>query len=366
MKKIFFYFIRSVLFCAVFLTVCDPLARIFQSPVLLRRILLSGNFTVDLIFSIEFFILLYSAVREKRTGSYVLSRAFWTDLLSSVPLLLFHSGLMMLSDPAGKSPAAGPAPMAWLAVPFSSFQYFRLLKWMERTRPRADALSRSRTGRMVCYGIWITAVFLLLGSFFQAAQAHRLKQERTDRYRQALAGLENINLSMNIPLRPLIFKLFSADPAVLKMTYNEFLILSRMDPDHRDAFYERTDYSLLLKGEYRLMIMTADLDRPYFLYALFSSLLLLFLVWSALFIFAEHLDRFVTKPVRAVTEGLAARDAVLVIRADAAMEKEPDEIARLIREYNERYLPLKQRMEERRKQKTILRLDDLLRFRKPR
>jgi len=74
----------------------EDLSRIFTWSISVRGALLIVGFLFDLIFTIEFTIRSILAPKEKGWMNYFLYEKGWVDFVSSVPLILFNSGPIMI------------------------------------------------------------------------------------------------------------------------------------------------------------------------------------------------------------------------------------------------------------------------------
>ena len=88
--------IEGIIVLLIILIIMQTLGEEFTSlmdyNVLIRKYMLIAGFGFDLIFSIEFLARLFISAKRGGAGSYISHEGGFVDLLSSLPLLIFHSG----------------------------------------------------------------------------------------------------------------------------------------------------------------------------------------------------------------------------------------------------------------------------------
>jgi hypothetical protein len=320
-------------------TLLDQTGVLLSWPAGLRAFFLHVNLTVDMILTAEFFLLLYGAVKKKDLAGLVSSPGFWINFLSSLPLLFLHSGLsvLMLRPEAGLT-----APAAWFLKFTVAFQYFRVLKLAWYLRPSGSPLTKSHAGRSLLLGPGVLAILLLLFSFIRMSELKEAAGQRVRHYRQALGSIENIHLTLSVPLRPLIFKSFSGDDLVLRMTLNEFLIFSRRPDEGSGKVFLPPDHLKVQRSEYTLFLSGADLAKSMAWTHLADTLSLLLLVLFILLIQAKQFDRRVSRILALIKRGISEKDYNLMVKA----KESRDELGELIRSYHDEILPRKQKQAE--------------------
>ncbi len=96
-KRIFWEsFIIVIIIIAIIELFIEDLSRIYQWNVTIRGALLIVGFLLDLIFTIEFIVRSIISRKEKGWTYYFLYEKGWIDFLSSIPLILFNSGPIMV------------------------------------------------------------------------------------------------------------------------------------------------------------------------------------------------------------------------------------------------------------------------------
>lgn len=94
-RKIFENFILIAIILVIPQTIIEEIALAYHFLPDTKNALIYSMFAFDLIFTIEFIIRLIWAIREKGVRKYLGGGLGWVDFLSSIPLLLLHSGPML-------------------------------------------------------------------------------------------------------------------------------------------------------------------------------------------------------------------------------------------------------------------------------
>ncbi len=110
-------FIIIVIFIAIIELFIEDLSRLFLWNIKIRKGLIILNFIIDTIFTIEFIIRSIISNKEKGWINYFAREKGWVDFLSSIPLLIFNSGPILVGL---------MMPGSLISLPFLGF--FNILK----------------------------------------------------------------------------------------------------------------------------------------------------------------------------------------------------------------------------------------------
>ncbi len=160
-----------------------------------RATLLIIGFILDLIFTIEFIIRSILSRKEKGFGHYFSREMGWIDFLSSIPLLLFNSGPIMLGMFfQGKLlalPFLGLLNILKVAKIIRIARMLRLLRMMKlfkHVKVTAGTDRLVQLSRIVSIGVFTIIVVLTVSTFFPKVfyNMDNLIDKKNERYINAL------------------------------------------------------------------------------------------------------------------------------------------------------------------------------------
>jgi hypothetical protein len=301
-------------------------------PAAPRQAVRLAGFFLDLYFTSEFLAKLGLALGERRAGSYLGRERGWLDFLAGAPLLVLASGPWAADLLFG----TGLCTTGLLAAARAG-RALRLLRPARLglgLRDRAPGMAARHASLLALLG---SAVLVLGLAALALSGSRRPGAERELGRRQGLTATRLREQGAPGALAALV----RADPSLLVVREGGAALYSR----HADAVYER-EFAL---GDYRY-IRTGDLElffdaRPAAAEAAAQDLLfqlLVLLLLAVLFgFYAPHFTRVVTDPLEVMRRGLAEDGFNRQVRVPE--DRQEEEVFRLAREYNERYLPLKDR-----------------------
>ncbi|MDD5067254.1 MAG: hypothetical protein PHF84_09425 [bacterium] len=350
--------ILAVTVIAVIQTFLDDYSQYVHSPVFWRNLFLFTNLFIDLIFSLEFILKTASAIKNKQGKSYFLSPAAGINFLASLALLFLNSGPSVLLLLTGKLTLAA----GWLMRFTHILKLSRILKLIE-----VFPLSRARmTRKHVRIILHSTALVLLLffifTSFLRVQEIKGLITQRSRHYERTLYSIENMHMTMDIPLQTLLFKILSNDNYVLKLTYADFLVFSSLPPGKTAQTVFYNDSFILARAEYKLSLSLMDINQMEANHHLQYFMIMLILVLVILLNYSRYFDRNVSQVLAIVTRGIREKEDMSMVRTEILTGQ--DEMADLARTYNEHFLPAKQRQgsAEELKKRNVFTKEDLLNF----
>ncbi len=310
-------------------------------PVSARQAVGLAGFLLDLFFASEFLARLGLALGEGRAGGYLGRERGWLDFLAGAPLLMLVSGPWALDLLLG----TGLCSTGLLAAARAA-RALRLLRPVRlgfALRERAPGLAAREASLLALLG---TAALALGLAVLALSGPRRPGAERELGRRQELtaARMQQAAAQARAPAKAssaALAEAIRADPSLLVARQGGTTLYSR----HSDAVYGRDfspgDYRYLRNGGLELFFdarpAAAEAAAQDLLFQLLGILLL-----ALLFVlYPPHLARVLTDPLEVMRRGLAEDGFNRQVGIPGDHREE--EVFRLAREYNERWLPLKDR-----------------------
>jgi hypothetical protein len=292
-----------------------------------RRLMIAG-FCFDLFFSIEFLVRLYNSRFEKGALHYIIYGQGWVDFCASIPLLIFNSGLQMITLFSSQAGAlvgisfTGFISMLKLIKIIRIARILRLLRVIKifRSIKYADSyMAQRHLKKIITIGVTVlvvsflvfTIVFETIGSYVE----HLRKTEDTH--------------------------------SILIIKAGGNVVYSRYSQDVYDSEYTNEDY-VYRKGKYGIIEVFFDvkeenkaLSRIQSRDNLIFFFIVLMLIGAYLLLYSPHFALTVTDPVYVMKRGLDEENYNLEVKIPDLYKD--DDIFRLAKLYNDKYLPLKDR-----------------------
>ena len=345
MKKV--SVIESIVVFAILLVIIQTFMEDFAIVLLwsldLRKILLFTGFGFDLFFTIEFFIRFHNALAEGRAGHYLSRERGWIDLAASIPLLLFNSGPAVLAIVTGGAALQGFVGSLNILKVIKAIRIARILRLLRilkifRQIKNVDSpMAQRHLARILT--IVITVVVFTVFSY------------------SILGTLLNVNLSggggdkRGDEVIYLLQKGGVSSEEIARMRDDVLIIKERGTTRftrYENAFYTEKfgpeDYSYLHEGPWEIFFDARQANTAYSFFSLLFFFLVILLTIALLALYSPHFAITISDPLHVMLRGFSEQSYNLEVKT--AEEYSNDEICKLARVYNERYLPLKARMEE--------------------
>ncbi|MBN1525225.1 MAG: ion transporter [Spirochaetales bacterium] len=355
MKKDRIQIFEIVVFSAILLVLVQTFLEDFASLMgwmrTPREILVWTGFAFDLFFTIEFLTRLYWAFTEKRVKQYFFHERGWIDFAASVPLLMLNSGpsvFALVSATASVVMISGILNVLKVLKVVRIARVLRFLRIIKlfRNIKYADSKMTQRHMMRITTLIITTVVIVIFGfSILQntlLAETHS-QTASTVVWRQIVAannaahspaGVRTV-LTLYAKTESLVWEI--SDPTG-KAVY------SRYSPTEiQERFIKSSDYEHFFDPKTGI---TAVLDTRPVLYQeaiqnlLFFSLVVI-LVGVLVFLYSPHFALTVSDPVLIMKNGMKDPHYNLEIKIPALYKD--DDVYELAEEYNEVFLPLKDR-----------------------
>jgi len=368
-RKTFENFIFIAIILVIIQTFLDEYSRFANFPVNIRHILLITGFLFDLIFTIEFILRTIWSLQEKKFRFYFFYNRGWVDFLASVPLLAFNSLPMLILYLQGSTTQVGEAISILNVLKTVKairvtriLRLIRILKIFGKIHNAESKMALRHTQTITTTGIFSLITLFVILSLFRFNKADHLLDYRITRYENIIENLENINRTLNVPLKDLAFKMLANDENVIKLKYAGILVFRNISEDHFKKYYDFEDYLTIKAGEFTLLVSLIDINKLHAGMNIQNFLMIVILIIVYMIFYTRHFVQTISDVVHIIIRGFKEKDYNLQVKIPE--QYKDDEIFILAKEYNENYLPLKAKLiqEEKEKKATVLSMDDLLNF----
>jgi len=365
-------FILGAIILVIIQTFLEDFSRYQHWSVTARNILLLFGLLFDITFTIEFIVRTLNAKKENKVLLYWFYQRGWGEFLSSIPLLLFNSGPSFYFLITGKM-EEGAATIGVLNIlkvvkairVTRILRLIRIMKIFGKIHHAESKMAQHHTATIATTAVFTVICVLILFSVIVENPFEKAISSRTDYYKQMLQNVRNINETMDVPLKAVVFKLFSNDKNVLKIYYTDLLIFSRLSEERFRKFYSIEDYVGITNDEFNLYVSIVDINKQMAAMNIQNFFIIIFIVLAFMIVYTRHFVQTVSDIVHIMRRGFTEKDYNLQVKIKK--EYAEHEIFKLAEYYNEVYLPekLRKQQEEKEKKATTLSMDDLLSFKKP-
>jgi hypothetical protein len=298
-----------------------------------------AGFGFDLLFTVEFLVRLVLALAAGRAGRYLGPKWGWLDFLASVP------PLALASAPLTAQLLLGPLspPLLQTAGVLAAGQAARLLRLLRPARLPGRLLGpASATARRHASLLTLLATAALtLGLMAFTLAAPRLRGPEAQLAGEQQRTAERLLQASRRPggLRHALAGPTSTDLLVLRQA--GLTRYSRLPDEAYAREFAPGDYRYLRLGDLELFFDERAQARQAAAGSLLFQILALLLFLAHLLFYAGNFARTLADPLRVMRRGLAEPGFNLQVRLPARYRGE--EVFQLAAEYNERFLPLKER-----------------------
>lgn len=326
-------------------TVVDDVAMLADWPWNVRRVLLYLGFFFDLFFTVEFLVRLYLSYVDGKAREYFCRGFGWIDLLASIPLLLFSSGPVVYGLLAGGVPVFGLGRSLNLLKTVKIVRVSRILRVLRmlkvvRQLKRTDSVMAQRHIGKIATSVLTSCILVFsVGSFLiQNVAGHFFEEmywSSIESASQALGSASSAELHSEVQriarVLPSLLKVKS-EGKDLFLRHDSFYLATRFGP--YDFFYEQ-------RGPVELYFDYRPLNRNQAEQSLLVFAIVLGTLLVLLFYYAPHFAITVTDPLFVMLKGFKEPSYNLEVKILPPLKG--DEVFQLAEQYNEEFLPLKQR-----------------------
>lgn len=341
------YTFEIIILILIFLAIChlclEELSILLAWDTEIHRNLILGAFAFDLMFSLEFLGRSIVSIKEKRFLLYFTGQRGWVDFVSSVPLAILVSGpaiVLLFLNPEGQVEHL-PQYMVLLktAKAVRVTRALRLIR-MIRIFGRVQYTESQMTNHHVASVATITVTTLIVSLFvlqllpFSPVPGHAVYKARIQNELQHYLEVRSGGYEKPDPVLfhgsfPSIMHLKDAD--------GQLLYERKEDPPEWSLTAE-----LSLPNGYTAELSYHQADANLALLILCILAIILTLLIGFVAIYGRQFVQNVAEPIYMMDRGLRQWNYNLIV--PEIRDRPEDEIAKLIHIYNQRWMPLKQRI----------------------
>lgn len=351
MSKKFVDFIESfvifVIILVLFQTFFEDLATLINLDWKVRKILVVTGFIFDLFFTIEFLTRFYIAIINKRAKEYFFYERGWIDFIASIPLLMFNSGPGLLALIAGVSVKGVGSVLNILKVVKAVriariLRLLRVLKVFKQIKYADSKMAQRHVSTII--GIAVTTfVFTLFATnvAFTVFPVEGLNESASEKQAKVSQYLSE-SLLNGYEDEMILEDYAKSSDDLMKVTRGDALLYSRFEKSYFESYeFGPNDYYYIQQGEYEFFFDQRVDNRQQAVtnITFFSVILILVLVF--LFYYSPHFAITVSDPILIMRKGMSDKGYNLEVKVNPRYQD--DDVFLLAREFNEVYLPMKDR-----------------------
>lgn len=325
-------------------TLVEDIANMYGWRWSTRALLIYSGFLFDLFFTVEFLIRFFNALLRRNLIGYIRDRRGWVDFIASVPLLILNSGPAALSAFTGVSTIATTAGVFGALKVVKAIRIARVLRLLRflkifRHIKHVDSIMAQRhLSRIATTIVTIVIVVLVSFSFISGVLGFPALEDTFEEYTvEALNSRASADLS-----NEQVAELAALRPDVLIFRRGGETLFARYDDNYFSDYYGPSDYTYLTFGEDTEVFI--DL-RPIVAHDAAADLLhfviIILIILSVLFVYGPHFASTISDPVQIMRRGLGEKGYSLQVLIHPRYEN--DETFSLAKEYNDTFLPIKDR-----------------------
>ncbi|MBN2403401.1 MAG: hypothetical protein JXN64_13535 [Spirochaetes bacterium] len=347
MKKDFFErIIIIVIILAVIQVFLDEWSRYEHWSALARNSLIIAGILFDIIFSIEFASRFTLAYKRNKVSRYWKYERGWIDFLSSIPLLLLNLPAVYLILSGNPEEGAAASALYNFSIIFKDMKFTRILRFVRLVKifgklPKAGSPMAKHhisvvSTTVVCTIIFTLAVFSLLSS-----ARHQKELERTHFFDNLISTVKYLESKSGISYNDVAEKMFGEQNNLLKLTYKNEIIISRITEEKLNKYFAKEDYSSVNNRGFILYFSLVDLNREEAYNNIIFFLIIVFIFLSVIFLYGRHFASTVTDVINTIVAGFRSRQHNKNVKIRDEFNQ--DEVYKLAKFYNDIYLPAKSR-----------------------
>lgn len=368
MKKRIGPFLENLVIVAIVLvlaqTFLEDLATLTGWSWSVRRALLFAGFAFDLFFTIEFLVRSFNAAANGRFLRYFSHERGWIDFLASIPLLVLNSGPQALALMAGGVSVAGIGGIMNVLKVVKAIRIARVLRLLRvikvfRRIKNTDSVMAQRHMAKIT-GIAVTAVvgtllgFTLLSTVITIPS---LEEKVRDQNFRTIDYITQTDLAD--PSSADRLEAYAASESDILVVMEEGRVrYSRYEQGFYDTYFGPIDYAHIAQGSTRVFYDVRDLNQAQARENIIYFAIILVMVAVFLLYYSPHFALTVTDPIHIMRRGFEEKGYNLEVKTPDLYAG--DDVYRLARQYNEVYLPLKDRSDAGEESTVLdLKIDDI-------
>ena len=350
-------------------TIIDDLALAFNWPHKTQAMIIVLGFCFDLIFTIEFIGRSLISSGQKKFLHYIKHQRGWIDLLASVPLLLFVSGpallvLLLDIDQAGTAFGFLSVLKTTKAIRVTRIlRLIRVIKLFGKIQNTESVMTGRHIGTISTISVVCLILVLVLTEFVPILRFGN-QEDYYNRRQKELMSLMATPDDINKPDKEWLIHYLGTNP-------NNVDIVKLLDLDGNPVYTNKAERELKwtqyktpinIGGGYKVIISHFPADAVHSRVNLLILIGILFIIGAMMLVYTGVFARQIAEPIYIMDKGLRDMDYNLEVKLDAYNKN--DEVFRLARAFNIRWLPLKNQInnfrKSRQKEKSVISVDDIL------
>ncbi len=342
-------FILTAILFVIVQTFLEEFAVLDNWSVKVRNILVFTGLFFDLLFSIEFLVRQFVAIKRKNGMEYFLRGRGWIDMLSSIPLLLLNSGphvLFLLASAGNDNLMVSGLSVTNLMKVVKAvrvtrvLRFIRMIKLFGKIHNAESKMAQRHIAKIATMSVITIIVVLMTAGIIKKSVILEPRVIKNGDYRKIILKLRQNALPGND-----FAKVMATH---LSTTRDDFIALYDKDgqrwfgrysaQEFQDNFTFEDAYSLNIGG-YDVKISLKDSRR----HESWNNIMFLVLVVTVVLVFmlfyTKHFAQNISDIVHIMSKGMADPDYNLQIKINDKYKD--DEIFELAKLYNEKWLVLK-------------------------
>ena len=371
------------------ITFLDDLAVIYHWSVKSRGILIILGFVFDVIFTAEFIARTIINSRHKAGWHYILHQRGWIDFLSSVPLLLLNSMwefmfyVGLLQGEAGSKGILSAIKVVKAVRVTRILRLLRMVKILGKIHNTDSHMANRHIAVISTTAIMSIIIAYSAFSFSGYLNVNAVEQGQIAFYEKLLENVPRMKENLNFKnkndsrvtkkiMSNLLFDMKHEESQVIQIYYKGQLLIQNYTRteivndfhyDHTRPIKERFNDPNVLsleKNDFTMFINMSSVYREATKVQLVIFVCILLMVLAFMTLYTRHFVQNVTDVVHVMQKGLEDKDFNLEVKVrDEFIE---DEIFKLAQTYNETWLPVKSKEQEKEEENDTggLTLDDFM------
>lgn len=342
-------FLENIVIIVIFLvliqTFVEDLAVLLGWSWQVRKILTFTGLGFDIFFVVEFLTRLFYSISEGRAKQYFLYDRGWIDFLASVPLLMLNSGPTSISLIVGGTSYLGLGGFLNVLKVVKAVRIARILRLLRvlkivKQLKYADSVMAQRHVAKITT-ISIAAIVFSLFAYVIIAPYIGLpsvEAEYSARHNSTATQVYDALRSGDIERGESIAR-HSEDLILIKQT--DGTIYSKYENAYLEKYFGPGDYRYMGKTPYSFFFDIREMNKFQSKDNLLFFLIVVILVVVFIVLYSPHFAITVSDPIHVMNKGLEENSYNLEVKVPE--QYKDDDVFELAKNYNEVYLPLKDR-----------------------
>ncbi len=310
----------------------------------LRRILIFAGFGFDVFFTLEFIVRYTGSIIKDDTWEYLFHKRGWIDFAASFPLLLFNSGPSVYLLLSGSVFVGGAGILNILKVVKAVrvariLRMLRVLKIFRNIKSIDSVMTQRHLARIVSTVVVSIICAMFFGSIFFSLNFISNNSEEISK-NTALETAKYIDSRILTEKEEILDFLKIRKDILLIKNKGEAIYIPLTD-DMYKTYFGPGDYMSIRHGESEIFFDLRYKNAEDALPGMLLLITIIIIVIVLMLVYSPHFAITISDPVFIMLKGM--RDKNYNLEVDIPGRFKNDDIFRLSREYNNKYLTLKAR-----------------------